>query len=447
MEIIVKKNILDVLQSKGNLSRSEASIFLSCFIQEIATILSDGKSIELPEFIILYPVLSQSTPEKALFSELLEKISSHEHLTKEIVTKAIAVLLSFIQEEILQGKEVQIINFASFWIEQKKASIEQNAKGHKYVIPARSKVAWKFESNFIQSTLQEDIQLTLHPNLEKKVEMKVNSSLLFIFPSSDFFIQLMVEHFQKHGWNINIVNTIEEAKLIIKESQPSLIILDAHISGYDELVEEIKCKVQTNLVPLLLIFANNTKIKEQFFIVPNDYLIEPIEIKQILQHADALLVKAVELENSVQQEVLLEFPTTEDHLEHAHRIFSSLLANSPLNEEKQTTFNAAFREALANSAQHGNKHRRDKLIKIYYLLSSQQLTLSITDSGKGFDWQSHLVHSKTNDAMGQAKESFEEGRFGGLGLMLIAKCVDKIEFNDSGNVVTLTQYIKELPTT
>ena len=49
--------------------------------------------------------------------------------------------------------------------------------------------------------------------------------------------------------------------------------------------------------------------------------------------------------------------------------------------------------------------------------------------------------------MGQAKESFEEGRFGGLGLMLIAKCVDKIEFNDSGNVVTLTQYIKELPTT
>ena len=47
---------------------------------------------------------------------------------------------------------------------------------------------------------------------------------------------------------------------------------------------------------------------------------------------------------------ILEFPTTEDHLEHAHRIFSSLLANSPLNEEKQTTFNAAFREALANSA-------------------------------------------------------------------------------------------------
>jgi anti-sigma regulatory factor (Ser/Thr protein kinase) len=116
---------------------------------------------------------------------------------------------------------------------------------------------------------------------------------------------------------------------------------------------------------------------------------------------------------------------------------------SGLVEEEQVSLGAAFRETLANAAQHGNKHRRDKLLEVLYLLDKEKIIITITDSGFGFDWQKYVNINKGGNAIGRARQSQKEGRLGGLGIMLIMRCVDKLEYNDTGNVATLTKYWKK----
>ena len=46
-------------------------------------------------------------------------------------------------------------------------------------------------------------------------------------------------------------------------------------------------------------------------------------------------------------------------------------------------------------------------------------------------------------ARAAARERHEQGRPGGLGIMLMLRCVDRIEYNDIGNQITLTKMLKK----
>ena len=170
---------------------------------------------------------------------------------------------------------------------------------------------------------------------------------------------------------------------------------------------------------------------------------QPFELKQLIKTSQIALRRALEERNIYKQEVLLQFPTLDNHIDKANDICGSLLRNSGLSDEGQVSLGAAFREALANAAQHGNKHRRDRMLEVLYLLDNEKITIVVTDSGFGFPWQKYLNINQAGDAIGRARQSHREGRMGGLGIMLMLRCIDKLEYNDTGNVTTLTKYVKK----
>ncbi|MGE3852865.1 MAG: hypothetical protein AB7K09_14070 [Planctomycetota bacterium] len=43
--------------------------------------------------------------------------------------------------------------------------------------------------------------------------------------------------------------------------------------------------------------------------------------------------------------------------------------------------------------------------------------------------------------MEKARKRHQEGKLGGLGIMLILKCTDRIEYNESGNQLTEYKYL------
>jgi len=62
----------------------------------------------------------------------------------------------------------------------------------------------------------------------------------------------------------------------------------------------------------------------------------------------------------------------------------------------------------------------------------------VTDQGKGFDWRLYIEPEQ--GAVDKVRERRQAGKLGGLGIMLMTKCVDKVEYNDSGNRITLTKF-------
>ncbi|MHC4778895.1 MAG: ATP-binding protein [Planctomycetota bacterium] len=64
---------------------------------------------------------------------------------------------------------------------------------------------------------------------------------------------------------------------------------------------------------------------------------------------------------------------------------------------------------------------------------------SVEDEGLGFDYKGALEKGRKGDAISAARERYLAGGMGGLGIMLMVRCVDLVEYNDKGNQVILTK--------
>ncbi len=87
----------------------------------------------------------------------------------------------------------------------------------------------------------------------------------------------------------------------------------------------------------------------------------------------------------------------------------------------------AVLEAVNNAIVHGNKSDLKKSVKVNFLVERNNLSVSVTDEGKGF--KPEEVPDPTRP------ENLEE--ISGRGIFLMSKLADEIEFNRKGNNVIL----------
>jgi anti-sigma regulatory factor (Ser/Thr protein kinase) len=180
-----------------------------------------------------------------------------------------------------------------------------------------------------------------------------------------------------------------------------------------------------------------------FRVCPDQVVVQPFEVKALLDKAENELARVAEEKAIFRQEVLLRFATVDKCIDRANEFGAKLFERSGLDDEGQVAFCAAFREAIGNAAQHGNRFRKDKTIEVLYLLDQEKITVNVTDQGKGFDHKLYTHRGAGGDAIAAARERHQQGRLGGLGIMLMMKCTDKLEYNEAGNSVTLTKSLKK----
>lgn len=138
-------------------------------------------------------------------------------------------------------------------------------------------------------------------------------------------------------------------------------------------------------------------------------------------------------------DVRFRLPADEDLLDAVGDALRPLLRQSALSEAEVHYLHWALMEALSNAFRHGSGRDRAHHIELRLVRQDQRVMARVTDSGPGFDFQQHLQVARKGDAIGAARARFEAGGVGGLGIMLMVKCVDMVEFNERGNVVTLTK--------
>jgi anti-sigma regulatory factor (Ser/Thr protein kinase) len=87
-------------------------------------------------------------------------------------------------------------------------------------------------------------------------------------------------------------------------------------------------------------------------------------------------------------------------------------------------------ECITNAIKHGHRSNYLEKILVSYLIDSEKIVIQIQDRGEGFDYAS------LPDPTVEYYLQLPEGR----GVFLTMQVMDKVEFNDVGNVVTLSKY-------
>ena len=126
----------------------------------------------------------------------------------------------------------------------------------------------------------------------------------------------------------------------------------------------------------------------------------------------------------------------------AQELAANLIRKTNLSAEEGTAFSAAFREAVDNANRHGHRSNEDRHIDVVFLLEPNRISITVEDEGEGFNWGYYLDQVKNLSPDKQAQLRREAGQRGGLGIMLMKKCTDVLEYVGKGNVVRLIKNLE-----
>ena len=105
-----------------------------------------------------------------------------------------------------------------------------------------------------------------------------------------------------------------------------------------------------------------------------------------------------------------------------------------LNLDDSTLFEIklALEEALINAIIHGNKRNRDLPVSIDLSVKDGSIEITVEDTGGGFDYRKIPNPILDENMM----------KMGGRGVFLIKRLMDKVQYNEAGNRITMVKHIE-----
>jgi DNA-binding response OmpR family regulator len=145
---------------------------------------------------------------------------------------------------------------------------------------------------------------------------------------------------------------------------------------------------------------------------------------------------------SIAEGTYVELVATSDAVqaERFQRFAERLLAAS-LTEKERHNLHLALEEILHNALEWGNQLDHSKQLRLSYCILPDRITFRIEDEGEGFD-PSQLKDPSINPQAHIQERRCSGKRMGGWGIFLTRKLMDRVTFNDKGNVVFLTKFLK-----
>jgi len=78
---------------------------------------------------------------------------------------------------------------------------------------------------------------------------------------------------------------------------------------------------------------------------------------------------------------------------------------------------------------------------VTFVVDPKRATFLIQDEGEGFDHVYYMSQIDSKEAFERAKERIRAGNRGGLGILLMHKCSDRLEYTGRGNVVRIEKQL------
>ncbi|MBM4041630.1 MAG: hypothetical protein FJ290_24285 [Planctomycetes bacterium] len=270
--------------------------------------------------------------------------------------------------------------------------------------------------------------------------------ILLAVPEDGPFAPILQSALEAAGWTTRLVDGAEALLAQAERRDIGLVMLDMAPPWAQEALEALKVhQTETNWVPVVAIFpaGKDPRRPGQLRVRADVELSEPIAIHQLIAAAASKAVRSAHPPPN--RKVRMILPSRRADLERAVELAVALLHTSGLPDHAQAAVQAAFREAVANAMQHGNRYDPTKRVRIEYRQNPAAVTLAVRDDGPGFDAQHYLRQAALLNAADAARKRHNEGGQGGLGILMLTRLTDQVRYNKAGNLVNLVKLLRRPP--
>jgi CheY-like chemotaxis protein/anti-sigma regulatory factor (Ser/Thr protein kinase) len=222
-----------------------------------------------------------------------------------------------------------------------------------------------------------------------------------------------------------------------------LVVTDINMPemGGEELLRLIKAKAPA--VPVIVLTARTDPeiVTECFKGGAYRYLRKPFTGDDLREVVESALAEARNETDSaiatIDDEgwVELTAPSKQEYLDRFHDFCDTLIA-SRLDERAKNELKIAVQELGQNAIEWGNALDVKSRIRLSYRLLEDRILIRIADEGAGFD--PRTVPDPTIDPIALIEQRESRGkRPGGFGIHLARRVMDTVNYNDTGNIVTM----------
>ncbi|MFW5858218.1 MAG: ATP-binding protein [Planctomycetota bacterium] len=230
---------------------------------------------------------------------------------------------------------------------------------------------------------------------------------------------------------------------LLGEGRIDLVILDSELPDFAEICALLKTDATNGLVSIVTIYSENVDGHEvhTFRVMEDDFVVEPFEMREIVALIEAEYTRQQEAGAVFRQEAKLAIPSDARDIVEATETIENMLAGVAMSDADRNAFLYAVREAIDNARRHGNKGDPRRRIDAHYTLDREAVSILVEDQGEGFDYRSYVDNANQTTPVEQARKRHQAGAHGGLGINLMLRCCDGVEYEGDGNRVRLTKRI------
>ena len=268
--------------------------------------------------------------------------------------------------------------------------------------------------------------------------------VLVLSPSATRFTQVVEHRFTHLRGTYHMLSDAGEALRRFEEIAPDLVVLDERCDPEGDFVNKVKAKKKRSLTSVIKLYPDQAAVGRQreFKIWENDYLVDPFELQEFFALTEAELVRVPKDRKVFSQQVRFDFLGKKECVENAYRLSDLVIRQAMEEEDDVASLYAAVKEGIDNAVAHGNRGQEDQGVEVNFLVDNTKVTVLIEDQGGGFDFEYYLSKLNREDAFEEARKRIvEEGTRGGLGILLMSRCADRLHYAGNGNILRLEKNI------
>ena len=264
-------------------------------------------------------------------------------------------------------------------------------------------------------------------------------SAVVVVPVEGPFTGVMQRRISMLQGRFHLCHDTETVLSRLDEWEPDLVVVDHRIPGIDRFLERLKIDSDSPLTSVIVLYPRGSDVgrKRDFRIWENDYLVDPFDLMKLFVLAETELRRVPKDRDLFTQQLKFVFVSVRESMEKGLQLGNRLLQKLDIGDKDRTALYAAFKEGVENAAAHGNRFDPEKRIVVTCVIDPKRATFLIEDEGEGFDHVYYMQQIDNQEAFKRAKERIRQGNRGGLGILLMHKCTDRLEYTGRGTIVRI----------
>jgi len=357
---------------------------------------------------------------------LAHRAAAKVGVSEETAEQLIAAFLEACKEALVGGDRIELEGLLDLGVVVEPARIRRDPSGRfAEIAPARSRL---------------DVQVG--GDLRDRLATQRTAAVMLAMPKEGAFAEILYEHFARLGWQVQKAEAPDTVRALLDGSRPYLLVVDHNLEGRDRLLADLKTTWPTNPIPIVTLHTRFEDLRHpaEMLVLGDMAVFEPISVHPFLRSMDQLLAQSSEEAAVFERQMHYRLPAREDEILRAFDLADGFFKDAGFRGDGLVGLTTAFREAMRNAEIHGSHDAPDLCLDVEMLLDHEKITVTVEDEGPGFDHAAYLAQLGDAAPVAMARKRHDSGGAGGLGIYLMERCADRLEYNDRGNRVTLTKY-------